>query len=135
MADKLSIGPTVPGWMFWAGTIALFLIIAAIIWFAIPGVDARHRFISPSGKIVLDIGERCGEGGCARVIVSEETAANGSKTRFGCTVPLTEPRPVLLNVHPLWTDDETAVDIVYADADGAGGKFTLVLARDCTIAG
>lgn len=40
---------------------------------------------------------------------------------------------MLLNVAPLWNADETAVDIVYSDAQGIGGKFTLTLATDCTI--
>jgi hypothetical protein len=31
----------------------------------------------------------------------------------------------------LWSDDEGALDLVYADADGAGGKFTLTLDQDC----
>jgi hypothetical protein len=126
---------TVPAWLFWLATVALFFIIAAIIWFAIPGADSRHRFVAPSGSIVLDIGEKCGEIECTRIIIGEETAADGTKTRFGCNVPLTEQRPVLLNAYPLWTADESAVDIVYADADGVGGKFTLVLDRDCTISG
>ena len=125
----------VPPWLFWLGTVVLFLMIAAIIWFAIPGPDARHRFVSPSGQIVLEVGESCAEDGCTRVIVSEETAADGTKSRFGCTVPLTDLRPVFLNAYPLWAADEHAVDIVYADAEGVGGRFTLVLERDCTITG
>lgn len=135
MAEKLSIGPTVPPWMFWAGSAALFLIIASIIWFAIPGVDAKHRFTSPSGRVVLDVGERCGENTCTRVIIAEQAATDGSRSRLGCVVPLTEERPVLLNAFPLWADDERTVEIVYADADGVGGKFTLDLARDCTQTG
>jgi hypothetical protein len=134
MAQR-TVQPSVPAWMFWSGTIAVFLLIASIIWFAIPGIDAKHRFTSPSGRVVLDVGESCGETGCVRVVVSDETAEDGTRTRFGCTVPLTGQYPVLLNVHPLWSADESAVDIVYADAEGVGGKFTLVLARDCTTAG
>ena len=126
---------TVPPWLFWLGAVALFLAIAAIIWFAIPGPDARHRFVSPSGRIVLEVGESCAEDGCRRVIVSEETAADGTKSRLGCAVPLTDLRPVFLNAYPLWAADERAVDIVYADAEGVGGRFTLVLERDCTITG
>ena len=126
---------TVPPWLFWVGTVVLFLMIAAIIWFAIPGPDARHRFVSPSGRIVLEVGESCAEDGCMRVIVSEETAADGTKSRLGCTVPLTDLRPVLISVDPLWTADERAVDIVYADAEGVGGRFTLVLERDCAFTG
>jgi hypothetical protein len=68
------------------------------------------------------------------LIVSEETAADGKKSRFGCIVPINDARPVFLNMHPLWSADETSVDLVYADAEGVGGKFTLVLERDCTIA-
>jgi hypothetical protein len=134
MAQR-TVQPAIPAWMFWAGTLAVFVLIGSIIWFAIPGVDAKHRFTSPSGKVVLDIGERCGAAECTRVIVSEATAADGRKTRFGCVVPLTEQRPVLLNAHPLWAADERTVDIVYADADGVGGKFTLDLQRDCTATG
>ena len=68
------------------------------------------------------------------MIISEETALDGSKARLGCVVPLTDKRPVLLNAHPLWSADEGSVDIVYADAEGVGGKFTLVFATDCTMA-
>ena len=42
---------------------------------------------------------------------------------------------MLLNAQPLWAADESTVDIVYADADGIGGKVTLDLARDCTLEG
>lgn len=109
--------------------------LGAIIWFAIPGPGAKHRFVSPSGRIALEIGEMCRETGCQRVAVSEETATDGTKRRLGCEVPLTETRPVLSNAHPLWSPDEQTVDVVYADTDGVGGKFTLVLARDCMIEG
>jgi hypothetical protein len=125
----------VPAWTFWLGTVVLFVVIAAIIWFAIPGPDARHRLISPSGRIVLEVGENCTEDGCTRVIVSETTVADGTKSRLGCTVPLTDLRPVLLNIHPRWAADERTVDIAHADAEGVGGTFTLVLERDCTITG
>jgi hypothetical protein len=133
MADKY--GDTgVPAWLFWAGSFAFVLGIGAIIWFALPGIAANHRFTSPSGRIVLEVAENCGETTCRRLIVSEETAADGSKSRFGCIVPINDARPVFLNMHPLWSADESAVDLVYADAEGIGGKFTLVLERDCTIA-
>lgn len=123
----------IPAWMFWLGSLVFVLVIGSVIWFAIPGIDAKHRFTSPSGRIVLDIGEHCGETECRRVIITEELAADGSRSRFGCIVPITDRRPVLLNVYPLWSEDESSVDIVYADAEGVGGKFTLVIARDCTI--
>lgn len=126
---RTSISP----WAFWGASIGLFLVIGAVIWFAIPGPDARHRFTSPSGAVLLDVGEQCGEAGCRRVIVSEERASDGTTTRYGCTVPLTETHPVLPNAYALWGADEESVDIVYADADGVGGKFTLVLERDCTL--
>jgi hypothetical protein len=125
----------VPAWLFWLGSLVFVLAIGAIIWFAIPGIDAKHRFTSPSGRVVLEVGENCGETDCRRVIVSEETAADGTKSRFGCSVPITDQRPVFLNMHPLWSGDESSVDLVYADAEGIGGKFTLVLERDCTITG
>lgn len=119
-------------------TIAMVLIVVAvglIVWAAIPGPDARHHFVSPSGKIALDLGEVCRDTGCERVIVSETTATDGSKTRLGCIVPLTDRRPVLVNAYPLWTDNERQVDIVYADSEGVGGKFTLDLAADCAYTG
>ncbi len=125
----------VPAWMFWLGSFVFIIAIGAIIWFAIPGVDAKHRFTSPSGRIILDIGEQCGETACRRVIITEELAVDGTRSRFGCIVPVTDRRPVFLNMHPLWSEDERSVDLVYADAEGIGGKFTLVLARDCTITG
>jgi hypothetical protein len=125
----------VPAWLFWLGSLVFVLAIGAIIWFAIPGIDAKHRFTSPSGRVVLEVGENCGETACRRVIVSEETAPDGAKSRFGCTVPITDSRPVFLNMHPLWSEDESSVDLVYADAEGIGGKFTLDLERDCTFTG
>jgi hypothetical protein len=134
MADKHDEAG-IPAWLFWLGSLIFVLAIGAIIWFAIPGIDAKHRFTSPSGRVVLEVGENCGETACRRVIVSEETAADGTKSRFGCNVPITDQRPVFLNMHPLWSGDESSVDLVYADAEGIGGKFTLVLERDCTITG
>jgi hypothetical protein len=120
-----------PLFIFTIGSIAFLLIVGAIIWFAIPGGSAKHHFVSPSGRIALDIGEQCGET-CARRIIAEISAADGSKSRRGCSVPLTATHPVLLNVYPLWASDEQIVDIVYADAEGQGGKFPLNIAADCT---
>ncbi len=126
------IGRTsVPAWAFWLGTIVVFAVIATIIWFAIPAPDARHRFVSPSGAVAVELTERCDDTGCTRAIVAERAATSGTKARFGCNVPLTEQHPVLLNAHPLWAADETAVDIVFADAEGIGGRFSLVFDRDC----
>ena len=70
-----------------------------------------------------------------RVIVSEETAADGTKVRYGCAVPLNETRPVLVNASATWSADEASVDIAYGDAGGSGGTLTLVLARDCATEG
>ena len=58
------------------------------------------------------------------MIVSEETAADGKKSRFGCIVPINDARPVFLNMHPLWSADETSVDLVYADAEGRSEEHT-----------
>jgi hypothetical protein len=117
---------------FWVGTLAVLAALGVGIWFAIPGPDTRHRLVSPSGRVVLDIGERCEQGTCARVIVSEETPTDGVTQRFGCAVPLTEQRPMLVTAQATWSADEGSVDIDYADAAGVGGTFTLVLGRDCT---
>lgn len=115
------------------GSIAFLLIVGAVIWFAIPGISARHHFVSPSGRIALDIGEQCGETACERRVIAETTAPDGSKSRRGCHFSLTQTHAVLLNAHPLWSADEQTVDIVYADAEGQGGKFPLDIAADCTI--
>jgi hypothetical protein len=133
MADAADTG--ISGRAFGIGVVLLAVGLGAVIWFAIPGPDAKHRFVSPSGRVALELGEMCREAGCQRVAISEETAADGSKRRLGCEVPLTETHPVLLNAYPLWAADEASVDVVYADAEGVGGKFTLDLARDCTIEG
>jgi hypothetical protein len=121
-----------PMLIFIVGSIAFLLIVGALIWFAFPGATARHHFVSPSGHVALDVGEQCGETGCERRIIAETIAADGSKSRRGCAVHLTEPRPVLLNAFPLWASDEQTVEIVYADAAGQGGKFPLNIAADCT---
>ena len=39
---------------------------------------------------------------------------------------------MLLDAFPIWSDDEAAVDIVYADVDGVGGRFTVAFAEDCS---
>lgn len=121
-----------PMFIFIAGSVAFLLIVGAIIWFAIPGASARHHFVSPSGRVALDIGEQCAET-CERRVIAETVAADGSKSRHGCHVSLTETHPVLLNAYPLWAADEQTVEIVYADAEGQGGKFQLNIAADCTI--
>lgn len=132
MSGALRESP-VPPVVAWLGSLAFILVAATFIWFALPGgSEARHHFVSPSGRIALDLEETCGETGCTRVLVKQEAAPDGSRPRLGCPVPLAETRPMLLNAHPLWSDDETTVDLVYADADGVGGKFTIDLARDCT---
>ncbi len=116
------------------GSVVFLLLIGALIWFAMPGAaGARHHFASPSGRIGLDVSEQCGEAGCERRVVAETTAPDGSKSRRGCHVGLSETRPVLLNAYPLWAADEQTVEIVYADAEGQGGKFPLDIAADCTI--
>ncbi|MBL8591267.1 MAG: hypothetical protein JNK01_01190 [Devosia sp.] len=120
-----------PMFIFIAGSVAFLLIVGAIIWFAIPGASARHHFVSPSGRVALDIGEQCGET-CERRVIAETIAADGSRLRRGCRVELAETHPVLLNAFPLWAADEQTVEIVYADADGQGGKFPLNIAADCT---
>jgi hypothetical protein len=119
-------------WFFIIGSVAFLLIVGAIIWFAIPGASAKHHFVSPSGRVALDIGEQCAET-CERRVIAETIAADGSKSRRGCTVSLTATHAVLLNAFPLWAADEQTVEIVYADAQGEGGKFPLNIAADCTI--
>ncbi len=125
--DETGITPTA----FIAGSLLLLLLVGTLIWFAIPGLSASHRFVSPSGAVALDVGEQCDGTTCKRAIIAEFVTADGSKSRRACTVPLTEQRPMLLNAYPLWTPDEAAVDVVYADADGVGGKFRLDLTTDC----
>lgn len=122
---------SIPRWMFVTGAAALVIGVGALIWFAVPDIDTRHRLVSPSGQVALDLGEDCREGTCARIII-KETTAGGSTTRLGCTVPLTEPRPMLVTAEALWSADETLVEIDYADAEGIGGRFTLDLETDCT---
>ena len=126
-----SAGGISPMFIFIVGSVAFRLIVGAIIWFAIPGATAKHHFISPSGRVALDIGEQCGET-CARRIIAETIAADGSKSRRGCNVPLTDTHAVLLNAYPLWASDEQTVEIVYADSQGQGGKFALNIPADCT---
>jgi hypothetical protein len=121
-----------PMFIFAVGSVAFLLIVGAVIWFAIPGASAKHHFVSPSGRVALDIGEQCGEASCERRVIAETVAADGSKSRRGCRVELTETQPVLLNAFPLWAADEQTVEIVYADAQGQGGKFPLNIATDCT---
>ncbi|KQW80413.1 hypothetical protein ASC89_10055 [Devosia sp. Root413D1] len=121
-----------PLFIFTVGSIAFLLIVGAVVWFAIPGASAKHHFVSPSGRVALDIGETCGEASCERRIIAETIAADGSKSRRGCRVPLTDTHLVLLNAFPLWAADEQTVEIVYADAAGQGGKFPLNFAADCT---
>lgn len=133
MARAESTG--ISGRAFGIASVLLAVGIGAVIWFAIPGPDARHRFVAPSGEVALELGEICRENGCERVAISEETAPDGARRRRGCTVALPETRPVLLNAYPLWAADERSVDVVYADAQGIGGKFTLDLDKDCTITG
>jgi hypothetical protein len=115
------------------GSILFVLIIGTVIWFAIPGANAKHHFVSPSGRVALDVGEQCGEAGCERRIIAETKAPDGSTSRRGCNVTLTQTHPVLPNAYPLWAADEQSVDIVYADVDGQGGKFKLDIPADCTI--
>ena len=116
-----------------AGTVAFLLLIGTLIWFSMPSANgARHHFASPSGRVALDVSEQCAETSCERRVVAETTAPDGSKSRRGCHVELTETHPVLLNAYPLWAADEQTVEIVYADAEGQGGKFPLNIA-DCTL--
>lgn len=119
-------------WALGAGAALTVVAIGAVVWFAIPGPDAVHRFVSPSGKVALELGEMCREGSCRRVAISEEVAPDGRRRRLGCELDLSEARPVLLDAHPLWAADERSVEVVYAGADGKGGTFMLDLGKDCT---
>lgn len=120
--------------LFWLAAVAVIGGIGAIIWFAIPGVDARHRLASPSGKTVLELGEVCANAVCTRLAVVETTAADGTKLRRGCPIELQQTVPVLIKVDPLWTANETGVEIVFSGAAGEGGRLTLDFTRDCTLA-
>ena len=116
------------------GSVVFLLLNGTLIWFAMPSAaGARHHFASPSGRIALDVTEQCAETSCERRVIAETTAPDGSKSRRGCQVELTQTHPVLLNAYPLWAADEQTVEIVYADAEGQGGKFPLDLAADCTL--
>lgn len=115
------------------GSVVFLLLIGTLIWFAMPGGGTKHHFASPSGRIALDVSEQCEEASCERRVVAETVAPDGSKSRRGCEVGLTQTHPVLLNAYPLWAADEQTVEIVYADAEGQGGKFPLDIAADCTI--
>lgn len=127
-----SAGGISPMFIFIVGSAAFLLIVGAIIWFAIPGASARHHFVSPSGRVALDVGEQCVET-CERRIIAETIAADGSKSRRGCRFELKATHAVLLNAFPLWASDEQTLEIVYADAQGEGGKFPLDIAADCTL--
>lgn len=127
--DRFGVAPA----LFIAGVLALFGVIGSIIWFGIPGPDARHRFVAPSGEVAIELGEACGEAACRRVAILDETQPDGTRLRHGCSFELAEQWSVLLNAHPLWSADETSVSIVYAGADGQGGRFTLDFATDCTL--
>ncbi len=122
--------PLPVGWLV-AGAIGLVLVFAVVIWFVIPGPSASHRFTSPEGRVTLEIRERCAQT-CERSIVAE-TVGVGTPVRKACHMALAQTHPVLLNAYPLWSGDERAVEIVYADSEGQGGKFALDIARDCTL--
>ncbi|MDC9824001.1 hypothetical protein PRN20_09660 [Devosia sp. ZB163] len=121
-----------PWWLI-GGSIAVMVLAGVFAWFALPGASAKHHFVSPTGRVALDVGETCGEAVCDRRITAEIVAPDGSKARRGCAFSLPATHLVLLNAYPLWASDEQTVDIVHADSDGQGGKFTIDIARDCTI--
>ena len=56
---------SIPRWMFLTGAAAVVIGVGALVWFAIPDIDTRHRLTSPSGQVALDLGEDCREGTCA----------------------------------------------------------------------
>ncbi len=120
--ESTSVSPAA----FIVAAILVVLLVGTLVWFAIPQPNARHHFSAPSGKVSLDLGEQCAEETCARTAIVEI-----DQRRSECTVPLTSTHAVLLNAYPLWPSDEKKVDIVYTDAQGQGGKFTLDFARDC----
>lgn len=119
------------GWII-AGSVAFAVLVGILVWFAIPGANANHRFTSPAGRVTLEISESCEET-CTRSIVAE-TEDNAGKVRHGCVFDLPQTHAVLLNAYPLWAESERSVEIVYADAEGQGGKFALDIPRDCTLA-
>ncbi|MDB5542087.1 MAG: hypothetical protein JWQ89_3814 [Devosia sp.] len=123
----------VPSVAIIVGSIVFILLAGTVIWFAIPGISARHHFVSPSGGVALDIAEQCREQDCDRTVIAETLTPDGSTVRNGCNFTLIQTHPVLLNAYPLWAADERTVEIVYADAEGQGGKFLLDIAADCTL--
>jgi hypothetical protein len=112
---------------FWLIALGTVLAIGAGIWFAIPGPDTRHDLRSPSGRVLLQIAEECGQGACRRVIIHE---AGG--VRSACPVTIAGGEPVFATVTATWSSDETEVTLDYADAIGKRGVLTLTPATSCT---
>lgn len=118
---------------FWFGILALIVIVFGGIWLAIPGAETMHRLTSPSGNIVLDVGEICGDTSCGQIIVLDFPAPDGERYRNPCTTDLSEDRPVFVAVSAEWAADENSVTLTYADAEGVGSTITLDLAVDCAV--
>ena len=113
----------VPLWGFLAGAALLIVAALAAVWFMFPAPDTRHDLVSPSGAVRIELGELCGETGCARVAILD----TGGERR-GCPLALEGNRPLFAEVSAVWAPDETSVVLHY----GAGGTLTIARA-DCTI--
>src|SRR6218665_53413 len=88
------------GWII-AASIVFVMLVGTLIWFAIPDLSANHKFVSPTGRVTIEIGEFCEEK-CNRSLVAE-SEENAGKPRRGCVFDLPQTHPVLLNAYPLWS--------------------------------
>jgi hypothetical protein len=122
-----------PAGLVLAAAVGIAAVAATAAWFLVPDPQAQHRFVSPSGRVALHVGEYCDDKGCSRRIVAEFIAADGSASRRGCAFELAGDGPLFSNAWPIWAADETSVELVYAGPDGEGGKLPLVLESGCTL--
>lgn len=108
--------------------------ILVIAWFGVgylfPEGGAVHHFRSPDRTGTLDLAETCNEAGCTRSAVLTLGLPDTAK-RFTCVVPLEGNTPLLPNAVALWAETGGTLDVIYADKDGEGGRFTLDFAKDC----
>lgn len=115
--------------IFIVAAVVLMLSAVAAVWFAMPGPNAMHVLVSPSGNRSLEMSEVCQPMGCKRTTIADELQSDGTHLRTGCLPQRPETTPLFDKLTAIWSTSEDSVTIDFTPANGPPGTMTIVLAN------